>query len=199
MLRLTARTLKTVFRSSLLFKRMPSIAMFCTDKTPTPKEETPSSKLANHLKEEIAYEKENAPKVNDSLELMKKQGWTVKAEGTMIDMTKTVGNKTIHIVFSARSPPPEDPTEEENKKGEEEPDSDFNELTVYILKEGSNKVMFADFITSQGQVRRYDNSDEYHDIGLHQGLRTAQKNYEARTQPRNLWRSRSQHSGRRAH
>lgn len=119
---------------------------------------------------------------------MKKQGWTVSNEGTLIEMKRTAGNKTIYVTFSARSPPSEEPSEEDTKKEEEEEiDDDFYEFTVYVQKDSAQNVVFADYITSKGQVFNVYDSEEPNDLGLHQVIRKAQKNYQTGTPVLYLW------------
>lgn len=66
-------------------------------------------------------------------------------------MTKQLGSKTIHVVFFAEPLHPEE--QEGNEETErEESFGEYTEFTVYVKKQGSEKILYADFLSNEEEV-----------------------------------------------
>ena len=155
MLRLATGLLKVSLRTSkVLMRAAAPRMMMCQAKPPTNKGVDAVSKLAVQLDEEIKYEKENKPDSAEILKILEKNGWSVKQEGTFVELKKQSGDKSIYLSFNVRSPQAAKQEEEGDakKEGEEEEEMpDYFEFNVYVKRPGVDKVIYADYLSADGQ------------------------------------------------
>lgn len=81
-----------------------------------------ASKLNKALSKEIKYEGENYQQLEDIETFLNESGFgfSESEEGVAMTLSKTVGEKTIQIVFDARQPLPEQEEEGDQQAPEEE-------------------------------------------------------------------------------
>jgi hypothetical protein len=105
------------------------------------------------------------------LKSLEKNGWAVKTEGTTVELKKQTGDKTVYVTFNVRSPQGEKQAEEggeAKQEGQEEEDMpDYCEFSVYVKKPGVEKVIYADYISADGQVFFYVTVVVNNKFGLH--------------------------------
>lgn len=175
MLRLATGLLRTTFRTGKVMLRAATPRMMmCQAKPPATKGTDSALKLAQQLEEEIKYENENKPDTTEVLKTLEKNGWTVKQQGTHVELTKQTGDKTVYVSFNVRSPQAakqEEEGNEERKEGEEEEDMpEYFEFSVYVKRPGIDKLIYADYLTADGQVSIINNAVLYYQPRLHKGL-----------------------------
>lgn len=157
MLRLATGLLKVSLRSGqVLLRAAAPRMMMCQAKPPATKTFDSNVKLAQQLDEEIKYEKENKPDSSEVLKILEKNGWTVKQDGTNIELKKQSGDRSVFIHFNVRSPQAakqEEEGGEAKKEGEEEEEMpEYFEFSVYVKRPGVDKLIYADYLTADGQV-----------------------------------------------
>jgi hypothetical protein len=67
---------------------------------------------------------------------------------------------------------------------------DYCEFSVYVKKPGVDKVMYADYISADGQVLFCLNVVIYHKFGLYEGLRNPPQNQQVLETTQSIPRSR---------
>lgn len=60
--------------------------------------------LKKKLDEEIKYEGENKPSINEYINFFNNNGWDVNYTGTQVELTRKNGDYNLKVLFNARSP-----------------------------------------------------------------------------------------------
>lgn len=60
--------------------------------------------LKKKLEEEIKYEGENKPSINEYINFFNNNGWDVNYTGTQVELTRKNGDYNLRVLFNARSP-----------------------------------------------------------------------------------------------
>ncbi len=108
--------------------------------------------LRKKLDEEIKYEGDNKPSINEYVNYFNNNGWDINYTGTQVELSRKNGEYNLKVLFNARSPSTEDAQEDGNQQQQEEQqdfNDDYSEVSVYINKNGQSKWMVAEFFVTE--------------------------------------------------
>lgn len=71
--------------------------------------------LKKKLDEEIKYQGDNKPSVNEYVNFFNNNGWDVNYTGTQVELTRKNADYNLRVLFNARNPSTDDANEEENQ------------------------------------------------------------------------------------
>jgi len=101
-----------------------------------------ADKLIKSLNKEITYEQENYTQLEDIDTFLNESGFAFSETdaGVAMTLSKTIGDRTIEVVFDARQPLPEQEGEEGQAEEEEEGLSEnYCDFTIFISNEDGSR------------------------------------------------------------
>merc|ERR1719246_356444 len=115
-----------------------------------------ANKLDKALSKEIKYENENYQQLEDIETFLQESGFAFNEveEGVAMGLTKTIGEKTIEIMFDARQPLPEQEEEGGEEQGQDEEEQGLSEnycdFTIFI------SLMVSADVNAEKKVHRFE-------------------------------------------
>ncbi len=105
------------------------------------------------LEGEIKAQESNLTDVTEFQNEFKTQGWSIKKENTLVELSRTNGKYSIYLLSNIKSPTNfQNQEQEKPQEGQEQEqyDGDMNEVTICIVKSGSEKTMVVNTIVTEG-------------------------------------------------